>query len=166
MAPVGGTAVNPVLAITQAASPSNRAVIEWSNFSIGRDAKVSITQPNTQSLLLNRVFSDAASGLPNLHVLEGGMNAWAAAGKPLQHGIKRLSLERQVRIVAGGLAATGGLLALVVNPLFAAMVLAKLPYNRVATCDVPAMIQALKTGSPPAPLGRASVGTAVTGCAR
>ena len=60
-----------------------------------------------------------AAGMPNLHVLEGGVNAWRAAGRDLVHGAARLSLERQVRIASGGLAAIGGLLALTVNSLFA-----------------------------------------------
>lgn len=108
-----------------------------------------------------------AAGMAKLHVLEGGMNAWATAGHPVLHGRKRLSLERQVRIAAGALAAAGGALALGVNPLFAliptfvgsgllfagvtdtcgmAMLLAKLPYNRPATCDVGAMVRALARG--------------------
>ncbi|HEX6536468.1 MAG TPA: rhodanese-like domain-containing protein [Gemmatimonadaceae bacterium] len=112
-----------------------------------------------------------AAGMTNLHVLDGGMTAWAAAGHPVRRGAPRMSLERQVRIAAGALAATGGFLALFANPLFAAipafigsglvfagvtdtcamgMLLAKLPYNRPASCDVPAMVRALTTGAPPA----------------
>ena len=116
------------------------------------------------------------SGLPNLHVLDGGMNAWAAAGLPLERAAERLTLERQVRVVAGALAAVGGLLGVLVNPLFAlvpaaiggglvfagltnrcglALVLTRLPYNRPATCDVGAMVEALKTGAAPVGVGRA-----------
>lgn len=116
------------------------------------------------------------AGMPNLHVLEGGVNGWIAAGKPVQRGRDRISLERQVRIVAGGLAAAGGLLAVLVNPLFGlvpafigsglvfagvtdtcgmAMVLSLLPYNRPATCDVEAMVRALKSGAEPVGVGRA-----------
>lgn len=121
-----------------------------------------------------------ASGLTRLHILDGGMNAWLAANKPARFGPKRMSLERQVRIVAGALAATGGALALLVNPLFAllplivgsglvfagvsdtcamAMVLAKLPHNAVASCDVPAMVEALKRGAEPVPAGRSQLST-------
>ena len=117
------------------------------------------------------------AGMPNLHVLDGGVNGWVAAGKPVRRGAQRISLERQVRIVAGALAATGGLLALAANPLFAVlpafigsglvfagvtdtcamgMVLSRLPYNRPASCDVDAMVRALKTGAPPTGVGRAS----------
>jgi rhodanese-related sulfurtransferase len=112
----------------------------------------------------------------NVHVLEGGMSGWQSAGLSVARGRVRLSLERQVRVAAGALAAVGAGLALVANPLFAlvpafvgsglvfagvtdtcgmAMVLSRLPYNRAALCDVPAMVQALKTGSVPAGMGRA-----------
>jgi hypothetical protein len=78
-----------------------------------------------------------------------------------------MSLERQVRIVAGGLAAAGGALALAVSPWFAllpafigsglvisgvtntctmGLLLARLPYNRTTGCDVPAMVRAFTSG--------------------
>ena len=117
-----------------------------------------------------------AAGMPNLHVLDGGVNGWVAAGKPVQRGRERISLERQVRMAAGALAATGGALAVVANPLFGllpafvgsglvfagvtdtcgmAMVLSRLPYNRPASCDVEAMVRALKAGSEPVGIDRA-----------
>ncbi len=109
-----------------------------------------------------------AAGMTNLHVLDGGMTAWTAARLPVRRGVPRMSLERQVRIAAGALAATGGLLALFVNPLFAAlpafvgsglvfagmtdtcamgMCIAKLPYNNPPSCDVPSMVRALCSDS-------------------
>jgi rhodanese-related sulfurtransferase len=111
-----------------------------------------------------------ATGMSNLHVLDGGMAAWIAAGQPVREGKRRMSLERQVRIAAGALAATGGILGVFVNPLFAVLpalvgsglvysgatdtcamgtVLALLPHNRPASCDVPAMVRALTTGAEP-----------------
>jgi rhodanese-related sulfurtransferase len=120
----------------------------------------------------------ARAGMPNLHVLKGGVNGWVAAGRPVQRGAERLSLERQVRIAAGALAATGGILAVAVNPLFGllaafvgsglvfagvtdtcgmAMLLSRLPYNRPATCDVDAMVRALKSGAAPVGMSRATV---------
>lgn len=116
------------------------------------------------------------AGMPQLHVLEGGVNGWVAEGRPVRRGAARISLERQVRIAAGALAATGGFLALLADPLFAAvpafigsglvfagvtdtcamgMLLARLPYNRPAACDVDAMVRALKTGAVPAAPGGA-----------
>ena len=112
----------------------------------------------------------AATGMRNLHILDGGMTAWVGAGLPEREGAPRMSLERQVRIAAGGLAATGGLLALIANPFFAAipafigsglvfagltdtcamgMLLAKLPYNRGASCDVTGIVRALSNGDDP-----------------
>lgn len=111
------------------------------------------------------------ANMRNLYVLDGGMNAWNAAGQPVLRGAPRMSLERQVRIAAGALAATGGFLALFANPMFAVipafvgsglvfagvtdtctmgMLLAKLPYNRPASCNVPAMVRALTHGAAPA----------------
>src|SRR5262249_6486317 len=43
-------------------------------------------------------------------ILEGGLAAWQEAGHPVVLGKAHLSLERQVRIGAGALAAIGGLL--------------------------------------------------------
>lgn len=118
--------------------------------------------------------------MTNLHVLEGGVNAWVGADRPVVRGAARLSLERQVRIAAGTLAAVGGILALAVNPLFAvlpafvgsglvfagvtdtcgmAMLLSRLPYNRPASCDVEAMVSALGAGAAPAGLGRTPRGS-------
>jgi rhodanese-related sulfurtransferase len=122
-----------------------------------------------------------AAGQDSLHVLRGGVNAWVAAGFPVVRGPRKLSLERQVRIVAGALAAVGGLLGAVVNPLFGllpafvgsglvfaaltdscamAMMLAKLPCNRPATCDVGAMVRALSGENTPPGVGGSPVSLA------
>jgi rhodanese-related sulfurtransferase len=107
----------------------------------------------------------AAGELPGLRtrVLEGGIVAWQEAGHPVIEGKPHVSLERQVRIVAGAAAAIGGGLALAASPWFGlvpmfvgaglvyagltdrcgmAMLLGKLPYNRRAaepsgTCAAP-----------------------------
>lgn len=118
-----------------------------------------------------------AAGMPNLHLLEGGMNGWLATALPVERGARRLSLERQVRIVAGALAAAGGILSLLVSPLFGllpafigsglvfagitdtcgmAMLLSRLSYNRPVSCDVDAMVRALREGSSPAGLQRST----------
>ena len=84
-------------------------------------------------------------------LLEGGIKAYKAANYEIEMGTGgAISLERQVRILAGALAATGGILAATVDPnwgflsafigcglVFAgvtdtcgmAVVLSKLPYN-------------------------------------
>jgi rhodanese-related sulfurtransferase len=117
------------------------------------------------------------SGMANLHVLVGGLNGWIAAGQPVLRGAQRLSLERQVRILAGAMAGVGGVLALLVSPWFAllpavvggglvfagitdtcgmALLLARLPYNQSAGCDVRAMVRAFGTGAEPVPAARAA----------
>lgn len=52
-------------------------------------------------------------------VVEGGMDAWAAAGLPVQRGARQvLPLMRQVQIVIGLVTATGAALAVWKHPLF------------------------------------------------
>jgi rhodanese-related sulfurtransferase len=108
-----------------------------------------------------------AGGMPNLHILDGGVGAWVASGGAVTRGAARLSLERQVRVAAGALAATGAALALTVHPAFAllalaiggglvvagltdrcglALLLGRLPCNRVAGCDAATVVAALTAG--------------------
>lgn len=152
----------------------------------GREIRASVSAPVVlvcQSGQRARRAEEAlrGAGMPNLHVLDGGVNAWLALGKPAVRGTPRLSLERQVRIVAGALAALGGTLAVALNPLFAlvpafvgaglvfagatntcamAMLLARLPYNQTAACDVGAMVRALTEGAAPVPVGRSATAAA------
>jgi rhodanese-related sulfurtransferase len=106
----------------------------------------------------------AEVGLPGLRVLEGGMAAWQSADAPVNRGKQTWELERQVRLVAGGLVLTSILGSTVVPELkwvagaigggltFAAlsntcamgMLLTKMPWNRTAdSCDVDEVIKAL-----------------------
>lgn len=62
-----------------------------------------------------------AAGIKNVQVLEGGVLAWEAANLPLERGRKTISLERQVRIVAGALVATGAALGYFVHPAWIAL---------------------------------------------
>lgn len=134
-----------------------------------REPVVLVCQSGARARRAEEVLKDRTMG--NLHVLDGGMSGWIAAGQAVNRGPERLTLERQVRIAAGSLAAAGALLALLVNPLWAllpafvgsglvfagvtdtcgmAMLLARLPYNRAASCDVDAMVAALRRGARPA----------------
>jgi rhodanese-related sulfurtransferase len=98
----------------------------------------------------------AGVGCVNAAVLDGGVVAWEQAGAPMTRGAQKWDLERQVRLVAGGLVLAFVLASIVVPPLrfvagavgaglvFAALtntcamgnLLSKLPYNRGASCDV------------------------------
>ncbi len=92
----------------------------------------------------------AEAGLPRLPILEGGMLAWQADDGPVVQDVIRWDLERQVRLVAGGLVLLSILVSIVFPParfvagfigaglVFAAitntcamgLLLTKLPYNR------------------------------------
>lgn len=60
------------------------------------------------------------SGISGVAVLDGGVSAWDASGLPLLRGKKTISLERQVRIVAGILVVVGSLLGYFVHPAWTA----------------------------------------------
>jgi len=58
-----------------------------------------------------------AAGFHNVHCVDGGTDAWERAGLPVVRGsTKVISLERQVRIVAGSLVFVGVLLGWLVHP--------------------------------------------------
>jgi rhodanese-related sulfurtransferase len=96
-----------------------------------------------------------AAGFTSVINVDGGTLACEQAGVPVARGQKVMSLERQVRIAAGGIALTGAVLALTVHPWFAGipafiggglvfaglsdwcgmgLLLAKMPWNKRATC--------------------------------
>lgn len=61
-------------------------------------------------------FVDA--GIENVINVDGGTTAWVDAGLPVVRGKKSVSLERQVRILAGFLALVGAVLGFFVHPYF------------------------------------------------
>ncbi len=147
------------------------------------DPVVLVCQSGQRARKAEQALKEA--GMSNLHVLDGGMAGWLASGQGVVRGRRRMSLERQVRIVAGGLAATGGVLAVSVNPTFGlvsafvgsglvfagvtdtcgmAMVLSRLPYNRAPGCDVGAMVRALSQGDAPTGITRMGPSTAAPNC--
>lgn len=106
----------------------------------------------------------AEVGLPGLRVLDGGMVAWQSAGAPVIEGRRTWELERQVRLVAGGIVAAsimgstvaprlkwlagavgaGLVTAAVTDTCAMGMALSKMPWNRgTASCDLDQMVQAL-----------------------
>ena len=102
----------------------------------------------------------AATGLPDVRVLTGGMLAWERTGADIVRGRTRWELERQVRLVAGTLVLLGVLASVVVpgaqwfsaaigtglvvaaltNTCAMGMALSKLPYNRGARCDLDTVV--------------------------
>lgn len=110
----------------------------------------------------------AGTGLPGVHILDGGITAWQAASAPVNRGRPRWDLERQVRLVAGGivlLAVLGSVLlpglqwvaaaigaglvtAAATNSCLMGAMLARLPYNRgTATCDLDSVVRDLAAGT-------------------
>jgi rhodanese-related sulfurtransferase len=106
----------------------------------------------------------SGTGLPGVHILDGGITAWETAGGTVTRGQPRWDLERQVRLVAGSIVLLAVLASVFVPALkwvaafigagltFAAlsntcmmgMLLAKLPYNRgAATCDLDSVVRDL-----------------------
>jgi rhodanese-related sulfurtransferase len=96
-----------------------------------------------------------ACGYDNVVSVSGGTRAWDGAGLPVVRGKRAISLEQQVRIAAGFLAAAGSALAFFVHPGFLivpagvgvglmhagvtnscimGVMLAKMPWNQVR-CD-------------------------------
>ncbi len=101
----------------------------------------------------------SAAGVAQVVNIEGGTLASDEAGLPMVRCRKAISLERQVRIAAGSLVLLGAILAVVVHPYWAALsgfvgaglifagvtdtcgmglMLARMPWNRVATSTEPA----------------------------
>jgi len=107
------------------------------------------------------------TGLPNVHLLEGGITAWQQQAAPVTRGRARWDIERQVRLVAGSIvfvAVMGGLLlpglqylaaaigaglavAALTNTCAMGMLLARLPYNRGASCDLDTVMDRLRLGA-------------------
>lgn len=109
----------------------------------------------------------AEVGLPGLQVLQGGIVAWQSAGAPVEEGRQTWDLERQVRLVAGGIVASsilgstaaprlkwvaGGIgaglvTAALTNTCAMGTVLSKMPWNRRgASCDIDQVVAALREG--------------------
>ncbi len=91
------------------------------------------------------------SGIQSVKVMDGGMTQWQKQKLPVIKGLGGISLERQVRIIAGSLILSGIILAKIINPWFLGisifvccgliyagltdnclmgMLLMKLPYNK------------------------------------
>lgn len=106
----------------------------------------------------------AAKGFTDIHVVKGGMAAWAGADLPVVKGDSKVwSLERQVRFTAGAVVLAGLVLGVLVSPyliflsglvgaglMFSAvtdtcgmgMILARMPWNKgPVTCDAPPQVE-------------------------
>lgn len=107
----------------------------------------------------------SGAGKEHLHLLEGGMDAWEAAGGDVVRGTStKWALDRQVRLAAGSISLIG-ILASVLAPkakwiaggvaaglTFSALsntcamgtALSKLPYNKSNNCDIDGVLDELR----------------------
>ena len=109
------------------------------------------------------LLAEVGAGRP--HILDGGVAAWERAGLPVTRGRSVWSLERQVRGIAGALVLLGtvgsvllwqplvylsmfvgaGLLfAALTDTCMMGLLLARLPFNRAASCDIQQVVDRLK----------------------
>lgn len=114
---------------------------------------VLVCQSGKRSMMAAQKLKDW--GLTGEHVvMEGGIDAWQAAGFEVKHGKSSLSLERQVRIFMGIIVVSGAILAANVSVHFIwvcgiigaglvlsgitnwcgmAMIIARMPWNQGST---------------------------------
>lgn len=124
---------------------------------------VLVCRSGTRARQAEQALRASPGDFPRLHILEGGLGAWESAGYPVNRGRQRWSLERQVRGVAGALVLAAAAGSFVWQPLgivtagigggllFSAITdtcamgrcLAKLPYNRTASCDIDRVLRDL-----------------------
>jgi rhodanese-related sulfurtransferase len=127
---------------------------------------VLVCQAGTRARAAHEALADA--GADQLAILDGGIGAHTTTGQPVRRGRSRWALERQVRLVAGGIVA-GSILASLRFPrarflaggigagLTAAaltdtcamgMALSKLPYNRAGrSVGLPDALQAVRSAA-------------------
>jgi rhodanese-related sulfurtransferase len=132
--------------------PSLEPVVEDLRQLSRRNSLVLVCRTQNRAKMAHELLS--RHGITNCSVLEGGMNRWIEENKPVIRGRNRLSLEGQVRAIAGAIILVGIGLTLAVHPGFLlipalvgagllhagltdsclmGMLLAKLPYNRNKT---------------------------------
>lgn len=130
------------------------------------DHVVLVCRSGARASQAEQLFVEASTTMPQLHVLQGGLTAWERAGATVVRGAAKWELERQVRLVAGGLVLAAILVSVVLpwtkwfaaaigagltmaaltNSCLMGMMLAKLPYNRETSPSVEDAIRDLREG--------------------
>ncbi len=107
-------AVHAVGAENHELSKLNAAYIGKEIFSDGSD-KLCILICKSGSRASNAAEIFEAKNIQNVFAIAGGTDLWNTIGLPVEKGKSVISLERQVRIVAGALVFAGTLLGVFVN---------------------------------------------------
>ncbi|HCU24319.1 MAG TPA: MBL fold metallo-hydrolase [Deltaproteobacteria bacterium] len=111
-----------------------------------------LCQTGTRSQLIASRLQ--AAGFSNIVHVDGGINAWEAAGLPLQRGTKTtMSMERQIRLTAGGLVLLGLVLGTWLHPLaylISAVAGAGLFYGGITdNCNLTRLLVKMPWNAPP-----------------
>ena len=77
---------NPTAATTQVDQSSDKAVINWKSFNVGRDEKAIFNQPNTAAVTLNRIFDQDPSIIAGLVSANGRLILVNANGMVFENG--------------------------------------------------------------------------------
>jgi rhodanese-related sulfurtransferase len=115
---------------------------------------VVVCKAGTRAQKAAQILAD--SGISQLMVLEGGMDAWTSAGLPVIQGSAGISIQSQTRFIAGFMVLLGVLLGVIVNKNWLylsgfvgcglmlagltgwcglSLLLSKMPWNRNKACS-------------------------------
>jgi len=92
-----------------------RSIEGVKRMSLGKQVVLMCRTQNRAKLAYEQLVE---AGVQDCHVLEGGITKWMEANHRVIRGKNTISLERQVRMVAGALVALGVLLGVTVHPWF------------------------------------------------
>lgn len=130
------------------------------------DDVVLVCRSGARAAQAENLLSAVEESLPNVHVLAGGITSWGSQEAPLTQGAETWDMDRQVRLVAGGLVLAAILASLVAprakwvagaigaglttaaitDTCAMAGVLSKLPYNKRNAPTLEHVVNQLNSG--------------------
>ncbi len=156
----GGTCVNVGCIPTKALVASARAAHmarRGGDFGVAIDGQIKVDMSQVKARK-DAIVAQSNNGVTNCGILEGGITEWVAQGKPVIKCQHRISLEGQVRAIAGSLIILGVVLGVTLSAWFLllptlvgigllhagltdsclmSMLLSKLPLNRIGNSRKP-----------------------------
>ena len=94
-----------------------KAVVDLVGAAVDKPVYVICKSGNRSSKAVQKFLN---AGIDNVINVDGGTTAWVEAGLPVIRGKKSVSLERQVRIVAGSIVLAGAVAAMVTENVYLA----------------------------------------------